>query len=77
MIDDWITVGSSNLNHRSFLHDLELDVVLTSPDSKLRIAELWHQWNRESRPLSLQELDQRTWWEIIMGRLFYWLRWWL
>ncbi|MBT5228843.1 MAG: cardiolipin synthase B, partial [Methylococcales bacterium] len=28
MIDDWVTLGSSNLNHRSFLHDLEVDVVV-------------------------------------------------
>lgn len=31
--DDWAIVGSSNLNHRSFLRDLEIDVVLNSPAS--------------------------------------------
>jgi len=25
IIDEWITIGSTNLNHRSFLHDLEVD----------------------------------------------------
>ncbi len=29
LIDDWGLVGSSNLNHRSLLHDLEVDVVLS------------------------------------------------
>lgn len=29
LIDQWGTVGSSNLNHRSLLHDLEVDAVLT------------------------------------------------
>jgi cardiolipin synthase A/B len=29
VIDDWATVGSSNLNQRSLIHDLEVDVVLT------------------------------------------------
>lgn len=33
IIDDWHTVGTSNLNHRSFIHDLELDVVLTSVEA--------------------------------------------
>lgn len=28
LIDDWAKVGSSNLNHRSLLHDLEVDLVL-------------------------------------------------
>ena len=33
IIDDWTFVGSSNFNHRSFIHDLELDVVLSRPES--------------------------------------------
>src|SRR5690606_1652255 len=28
IIDDWITIGSSNLNHRSFIHDLEADFII-------------------------------------------------
>ena len=30
LIDDECIIGSSNLNHRSYYHDLELDVVLTT-----------------------------------------------
>lgn len=33
MIDDWATVGSSNLNRRSLQHDLEVDAVITSQQS--------------------------------------------
>ena len=33
-IDDWAMVGSTNLNHRSLIHDLEVDVVLTGKESK-------------------------------------------
>lgn len=33
IIDDWATVGTSNLNRRSLLHDLEVDVVLSHPAS--------------------------------------------
>lgn len=33
-IDQWLCVGSSNLNMRSFLHDLETDVVLKSAHSR-------------------------------------------
>ena len=32
--DDWMCVGSTNLNHRSFLHDLEMDVVITHEENK-------------------------------------------
>lgn len=33
IIDDWCLVGSSNLNQRSLLHDLEVDIVLEKPES--------------------------------------------
>ena len=38
LIDDWVSVGSTNLNHRSLRHDLEADVVLITPAS-LRVVE--------------------------------------
>lgn len=34
IIDDWMCLGSTNLNHRSFLHDLEMDIVITYPANK-------------------------------------------
>lgn len=36
--DDFCLIGSTNLNHRSLLHDVEFDIVLGSPQS-LRTAE--------------------------------------
>ncbi len=32
--DDTCVLGSTNFNHRSFLHDLELDIFLTEPPSR-------------------------------------------
>ena len=34
MIDDWVIVGSSNMNRRSLLYDFEVDVVLLTQDSR-------------------------------------------
>lgn len=34
VIDDWYTIGSTNLNQRSYFHDLELDVVVTHKSNK-------------------------------------------
>jgi cardiolipin synthase A/B len=39
ILDQWMTVGSSNLNHRSLLHDLEIDVNVQLPDSKAKIEQ--------------------------------------
>ena len=39
IVDDWAIVGSSNLNHRSWRHDLEVDVVLCSEQAKNELCE--------------------------------------
>ncbi len=39
VIDHWILLGSSNLNHRSYLRDLELDVALTHERSLTVLRE--------------------------------------
>jgi len=33
LVDDKGYVGSANMNHRSYFHDMELDVILSKPDS--------------------------------------------
>ncbi len=44
--DDWALVGSSNLNHRSFRRDLEIDVLLEEPGS---IELLEHEFKRDMK----------------------------
>jgi cardiolipin synthase len=39
LIDDWGMVGSSNLNQRSFLHDLEADVIVEQEQDSDRIGQ--------------------------------------
>lgn len=39
LIDEWLCVGSSNLNMRSFLHDLEADVILSSADARAALEQ--------------------------------------
>ena len=38
VVDDWATVGTSNMNTRSLLHDLEVDVVLSHRESVRELA---------------------------------------
>lgn len=37
VIDEWVIVGSSNMNHRSLLHDLEVDICLQKAISRKMI----------------------------------------
>lgn len=56
IIDDWICMGSTNLNHRSFLHDLEIDVVITHENNKAQLEQSFLQDQNNSRLL-----DQKIW----------------
>lgn len=42
LIDDFALLGSTNFNHRSYLHDQELDIVLTDPASLSQLKEQIH-----------------------------------
>jgi cardiolipin synthase len=58
IIDDWMILGSTNLNHRSLLHDLEIDVQLTDPaNRKLLVAEMEQDFSR-SKVIGLEDLKK-------------------
>ncbi len=76
LVDQQCLVGSTNLNHRSFHHDLELDVILSMQESIERIKSLLQQDMENSLKLSQANV-------MIWGRfmLFDWMlriiRYWL
>jgi cardiolipin synthase len=53
IIDDWMCLGSSNLNHRSFIHDLEMDIVITHEDNKRDLLEDFLRCQRQSQEFSM------------------------
>jgi cardiolipin synthase len=53
IIDDWISVGSSNLDHRSIFYNLEADAILTLPSSILEIKNQFLLDLQESNPIKL------------------------
>lgn len=55
LIDDWAIVGSSNLNHRSLFHDLEVDIVLTRPESILTLEEDFIRDRINAREIGLED----------------------
>src|SRR5690606_31385704 len=75
-IDHWVIVGSSNLNHRSFLHDLELDVVLTHPQNKDEVVQQMISDMNESVPLNKDIWSAFPWWKRLLSRMLsvfsYW-----
>jgi cardiolipin synthase len=69
----WSTVGSSNLDWRSFLHNYELDAVILGPEFGAEMEEAFNKdlaestqieltaWNRRSLASRVRELGARIW----------------
>ncbi len=69
LIDDWGLVGSSNLNHRSLLHDLEADVVLGRASASQALATQFADDCARSREITLRNWKDRPLLERIVGRI--------
>ncbi|HTC20944.1 MAG TPA: phospholipase D-like domain-containing protein [bacterium] len=77
LVDDWALVGSSNFNHRSFLFDLEVDVVSRKPASLKSLERQGASDFRRSREIRFVDLKLRPLWTRILTWLFFRLRHWL
>ena len=78
ILDNWASIGSSNLNHRSLLHDLEVDINLTNKSSKKILADLFLQDITQSKEVALDS------WHIthpryhrILGKLLLYMKYWI
>lgn len=69
IIDNFYSLGSSNLNRRSYFHDFEFDVVLTQQHSFTEILNLFHKMERESLPVLKSQSNLRS----LLGRLILFL----
>jgi cardiolipin synthase len=67
LVDDWALVGSTNLNHRSLIHDLEVDVVLLRPESREILGARFLKDLEQSTELRLEQLRYG-----LLTRLFRW-----
>lgn len=77
VVDQWCFVGSSNFNHRSLIHDLEVDVVLTHQEAHQAVLDQFLQDVTVSHQVTLAELPHQKWWQWVIGRLAQYLRYWL
>jgi cardiolipin synthase len=76
LVDEQCLIGSTNLNHRSFLHDLELDVLLSSADSVERLKLLLEQDMANSLILSLDNVSK--WGRyVLFGWILRLMRYWM
>lgn len=76
IIDDWMTIGSSNLNHRSFLHDLEVDLIILSDENKKKVEEHFQSSLVQENKITQDVLDKRHWLDKLVGRILFTFKYW-
>lgn len=73
----WTTVGSSNLDHRSFLHDAEVNAVIVDAAFSSRMEEMFAEDLAHSDEILLEDWEKRPFTnrikEWIAQRFKYWL----
>lgn len=76
-VDDWATMGSHNLNHRSLVHDLELDITLESPQELKELEIYWQSIKSASSLITKEELEKDSFFVRQLCRLSFWFKNWL
>lgn len=76
IIDDFMTIGSTNLNHRSLHHDLEVDLVIQDEENKKSIQQHFEEATNSARMITLENLKERPLWDRILSRTFFLFKYW-
>ncbi len=76
LIDDWVSIGSTNLNNRSLRHDLEADVVLITPASLRAVEDILAADTAASVDIS-RSSHRPSWWVLMIGTIMLLARRWL
>jgi cardiolipin synthase A/B len=78
MIDDQMIIGTSNLNHRSLLHDLEVDVFVHQAHSKKTLIAQFEATKQSSQEVHVQDHHRiRPWYQRWLGHVIFYVRYWM
>lgn len=73
----WSTIGSYNLDRRSFLHNLEVGLIVVDTSIGDTMQQRFEEACAISREIRLEEWEQRGWWQRTKEWCCYQLRYWL
>lgn len=76
IVDSQMFLGSVNLNYRSFLHDLEVEVALTHAASKAELEASFHRDETGAVELTEARLQSLPFWLRVVSRLLFFVRYW-
>ncbi len=75
--DRWTAVGSCNLDPRSLWINLEFLAVVRSPAFAAAVNEICAHEIRHSKRITLADCARLSWWQRLINRMAWSLRWWL
>ena len=75
--DEWIVLGSSNLDARSLWINLEFIALIHSPKLATLMNEIVAYEMANSKRVTLRAFREQSWWRRLRNRLAWALRWWL
>ncbi len=77
ILDDWMTVGSTNIDYISLFRNLEVEAVVYLPETKKVLEDQFlHDLNR-AEEIKIDDFPQYPWWKKLLGRLLLSLKRWL
>lgn len=74
ILDDWASIGSMNLNHRSVFHDLEVEATFTDRESVEGLTRQWEIDRDHCKVLDLKTLKSVGWPKRILQFIAFRLR---
>ena len=77
LVDDWALVGSSNMNHRTLLHDLEVDIVSTQEHSRKELEKQFLKDLEDSTEITIATLRRRSAIARVIGKFALIVRRWI
>ena len=76
-IDDYVTIGSSNFNHRSIFHDLEVDVIVGDLENKNIIKDDLEKCFLSSKRINEDFVQEIPYWQTLIARVLSVFKYWL
>jgi cardiolipin synthase A/B len=77
ILDDWITVGSSNMDYLSFFRNLEAEVVVTQPATIKTLEDQFLYDLTQAAQITIADCRRRPWWKKLLGRFLLNIKRWL
>lgn len=71
IIDNWTSLGSMNLNHRSMIHDLEIEAVFYNQLFSENIIKQFEVDLTNSKEIQLESLKQQSWHYRFLARIAF------